>query len=146
MDTFFILISPDKEQGVDTLYGIYTELQMLHSKVLEIMETKQDNIEKLMIAQLVEGNIYPILSMKDFDKVMKCLEEDVDENALKKVIESKNVDFIVAFLKEIISPEEDPRMEQRKKYSNVLKVFKELLPKELSLYQDVCDAGIHMYK
>ena len=48
MDTFFILISPDKEQGVDTLYGIYTELQMLHSKVLEIMATKQDNIEKLM--------------------------------------------------------------------------------------------------
>lgn len=146
MAAFFVLTAPIEESGVAGVYGMYTELRDLYTRALEIMEAKPDKREHLQIAQLVDGCIQPIVSVKKFVEVMKCLDEEVNEASLKVVVESKNIDFMVAFLREIISPECDPDAEQKEKYCKVLQICKEIMDaEELTLYRDVAEAGIRMY-
>lgn len=145
MVAFFLLTAPMEDGGADTIYGVYTELKMLHTKVLEIMEKKTEKVERLVIAQLVDGKLTPILPVKNFDKVMRCLYEEIDENALREFIEDVGQDFIVAFLREIISPGEEPDVAQYKRYCEVLDICKTSMKEDMSLYKDICDAGIKMY-
>lgn len=145
MINIFVLASKAEEGRMSEIYCMSKTLRELYVMVLAYMGKNPDKCQELQIAQLEDISVTPIISAQIFIEVMESLDDEINELAIKKAMKSRNIDFIVAFLREIISPKQEPDGEQRLKYCRILRLCKSYMPEGMLLYIDICNEGLHKY-
>ena len=145
MSNIFLLTTPIEDVEGFRVHGMSDELKSLYIKTLELINSKPEIIEKLTLSQYDGKSMKSLLSAMEFVDAMKCLEEAVDIVALENVIKSNNVELWAEYLREIISPKNPVSEACQKHYCDVLKAFMSLLPEEVSMFKEVCEASIRMY-
>ena len=80
-------------------------------------------------------------------QVMDAANNNPNKEDLRLIItEDKNQDFIVAFLREFISPEVEPWGDERKRFCNVLEICRDIFEEEnMELFAKICNVGIGVY-
>ena len=145
MDNIFVLTAKAEDGRMPEIYCMSKTLRELYVMVLAYMGKNSDKCQELQIAQLEDTSIIPIISAKIFIEVMASLDSEINELAIKKAIKSRNTDFMVAFLREIISPKQEPDKEQRQKYCRILRLCKAYMSEGMLLYIDICNVGLQKY-
>lgn len=145
MAILFAIVNPKEGKVIENILGLFEDLPTMYEKAKKLMS---GNVCDLMVCHMKDDAKTDVLmDLATFIEIMNSTYEEPDKKILSQIVtEQKNEDFIVAFLREFISPVMEPWGEDRKRFCEVLTICKEIFEEqEMKLYADICNVGIGVY-
>ena len=146
MTTMFAIIDLKKNNVMEGICGMYENIPAMYDQVLRLLE-KESDCDKVVGHMSSAGSMTVLMPIKTLVRIMEAANNNPNKDDLKLIItEDKNEDFIVAFLREFISPAREPWGKERKRFCNVLEICRDIFAEEdMELYANICNVGIGIY-
>lgn len=146
MTTMFAIIDPEKNNVMEGVCGMYENIPAMYEQILRLTEEEGD-CNKVIGHMASPGEMTVLMPAKALIQVMDAANNNPNKEDLRLIItEDKNQDFIVAFLREFISPEVEPWGDERKRFCNVLEICRDIFEEEnMELFAKICNVGIGVY-
>lgn len=145
MAILFAIVNPKEGKVIENIIGLYEDLPAMYEKAKSLILEDVTDFKICHMKDNAETDV--LMNLSTFTEIMGNTYGEPNKEILSHIVtEQRNEDFIVAFLREFISPIEEPWGEDRKRFCQVLKICKEVFEeKELKVYADICNVGIGVY-
>lgn len=125
----FAIIDTENKSLRKGICGIYEDLPTMYNQVKKILEQENDS-QKVIAHMPSSKKLTVLMPIKKFAQIMTSARDNPNKDDLKMIVtESRNQEFIRAFLREIISPRTKPsedELEHRRKILELcIEVFEE---------------------
>lgn len=145
MAILFAIVNPKEGKVIENIIGLYETLPAMYEKARNLILEDASNLKICHMKDDAEAEM--LMDLRTFNEIMVNTYGEPDKKILSQIVtEQRSEDFIVAFLREFISPDMEPWGEDRRRFCKVLSVCKEIFEeREMKLYADICNVGIGVY-